>query len=153
MLTEVRLPVAMALLLILASWLRGRILALLTLGHRGPRITATQELLLSTFNALQATGTFPPLSGPLRRASVGAGLLRAARVLVRHFFDGKSSAGVNWRMGGYAPPHREIYLRSPALLFRCHRSSPIHTSSVDGEPKAKFDGAPVGSVLGTRTIW
>jgi hypothetical protein len=57
MLTEVRLPVAMALLLILASWLRGRILALLTLGHRGPRITATQELLLSTFNALQATGT------------------------------------------------------------------------------------------------
>ena len=47
----------MALLLILASWLRGRILALLTLGHRGPRITATQELLLSTFNVLQATGT------------------------------------------------------------------------------------------------
>jgi hypothetical protein len=48
---------------------------------------------------------------------------------------------------------REIYPRSPALLFRCHKPPPMHTNSVNGEPKVKFDGAPVRSVLGTRAIW
>jgi hypothetical protein len=47
---------------------------------------------------------------------------------------------------------REIYPRSPALLFRCHNPPPMHTNSVDGEPKAKCDGAPVRSVFGTRAI-
>jgi hypothetical protein len=134
--------VPMALLLILASRLRGRVLALLALGRREPRVAATSGFVAWHFRYLAGHRNCPPLSGPLRCASVGAGLLdllRAACVFVRHYFYGKPRAEVNWRMGVYAPPHREIYPRSPALLFRCHRAPLYHTKIVNREPKAKSD--------------
>jgi hypothetical protein len=45
-------------------------------------------------------------------------------------------------MSFFFPLPLEIYPRSPALLFRCHKPPPIHTSSVNGEPNAKSERAP-----------
>lgn len=86
-LTKVGLPVTVALLLIMASWLRGRVLGLLTLLHR-PRVAAKSVLVAQHFQYPAGYRNYPPLSGLLRCASVGASLLRLLRVacvFVRHF--------------------------------------------------------------------
>ena len=115
------LPVTVALLLIMTSWLRGRILDLLTLLHR-PRVAAKSGLVFKHFQYPAGYRNYPLLSGPLRCTSINIGasllrLLRVACVFVRHFCYIKSGAEVNWRMGVDAPSYHEIYLRSPALLF------------------------------------
>jgi hypothetical protein len=69
------LPVPVTLLLMMASWLRGHILALLTLGHRGPRVTAatcvaaTSGLVAQHSQYSTCDGSYPPLTGLLRCAS------------------------------------------------------------------------------------
>jgi len=76
----------------------------------------------------------------LRCTGVGARVLRVLRatcIFVRHFFLWQVERGNELENGGYSPPHREIYLRSPASLFLCHNPP---TNSVNGEPKAKYDG-------------
>jgi hypothetical protein len=90
----------------MASWLRGRVLALLTLGHRGPRVAAatcvaaTSGLVSQHSQYSTCDGSYPPLTGSLRCASVRARFLRAAAfaafVLIRHLLFGASSVGVNW---------------------------------------------------------
>ena len=97
-LTNVGLPVPVsvpvALLLLMASWLRGRDLALLILRCRGPRrVAATSGLAAQRFERPAGYGNYPPLCSALRCDSVAAGLLcllRAACLFVRHVFDRKS---------------------------------------------------------------
>jgi hypothetical protein len=114
-----------------------------------------QELLFNTINTLQATGTThlcPDLCDVPALLLVFWVFFELLVFLLDIFFYGKSRAEVNWGMGVYAPLHREIYPRSPALLFRCH-TPPYHTKIVNGESKANSDRAPERSVFGTRAIW
>jgi hypothetical protein len=96
-LTDVALRVA---LLMLASWLYRGVLALLSLGHCEPRVAATGvaatgiiATCVSATSGLVAQysrhstcdGSYPPLTGLPRRASLRARLLGAAAVvLIRH---------------------------------------------------------------------
>ena len=114
-LTKVGLPVPVALLLILVtgswlrgcdlalllilatgSWPRGRVLALLALGHRGPRVAATSELVDQHSQCSACDWNYPPLTDLLRCASFRARFLGVAFVLIRHLLFGASSVGVNW---------------------------------------------------------
>jgi len=135
--------VPVALLLVMASWLRGRVLALLTSGRRR-RVAATSGLVAQRFQYPAGYRNYPPLSGALRCTSFGGArllcLLRATCVFVWHFFYGKLRVETNWRMGVYAPPRREIYLRSPALLFLCHIHPAIHANSVNGSQRRSLTG-------------
>ena len=80
-LTNVGLPVPMALV----SLLCGRVLALLTLGYRGPRVVAatwvaaTSRLVAQHYRYSTCEGSYPPLTGLLLRcASVRSRFLGAA---------------------------------------------------------------------------
>ena len=84
------------LLLIMASWLRGCIMALLTLGRRGPRVAATSGLVVQHSQHSTCDGSYPPLTGSSRCASIRARLLGAALVPIRHLLFGSSSVGANW---------------------------------------------------------
>jgi hypothetical protein len=84
------------LLLMMASWLRGRVLALLTLGYRGPRVAATSGIVAQHSQHSAVDGSYPPLAGLLRCAGVRARFLGAAFLLVRHLFFGASGVGVIW---------------------------------------------------------
>jgi hypothetical protein len=138
MLRSRSLPVPVALLLMASSRLHGRVPALLTLGRRGPGVAvATSGLDAQHSQHSTCDGSYPPLARLLRCTSVRPRSLGATSVLVRHVFLGVSSVesvGVNWWMGSMSlssPLPREIYPRSPALLFRCHKPPPIHTNSVN----------------------
>jgi hypothetical protein len=50
-------------------------------------------------------------------------------------------------------PTAKFILALPHCFFRCHRAPPYHPKIVNGEPKEKFDRAPVRSVFGTSEIW
>jgi hypothetical protein len=78
-----------------------------------------QDLLLSTFSTLQATGTTHLCPACCDVLALVLAFLVFESLLTFGIFSIR--ADVNWRMGVYAPPHRGIYLRSPALLFRCHK--------------------------------
>ena len=76
-----------------------------------PVLLLLQDLLLSTFNTLQATGTThlcPALCDVPALVLVFWVFFELLVFLFGIFFDGKSRAGVNWRMGVYAPPHRKF---------------------------------------------
>jgi hypothetical protein len=81
-------------LLVLASWLYRGLLALLCLRHCGPRVAATSGIVAQHSQHSAGDGSYPPLAGLLRCASVRARFLGAAFLLVRHLFFGASSVGV-----------------------------------------------------------
>ena len=117
-----------------------------------PVLPLFQDLLLSTFNTLQAIGTThlcPAECGVPALVLVFWVFLELLVFLLGIFLDGKSRAGVNWRMGLYAPPHLEIYPCSPALLFSMPQSLVHpHPQCVNGErePKTKSGRAPALSL-------